>query len=185
MLCFVNSGTDDERNRRVRDFVRARVDGHYKGVVSAYSKAIGAATSTVNEMLQGKRGAGLSLVARIAAEAETTADVVTGAVPADASAAPALGGTAWGNLDGWAEAEDEVRKSDKRWSDWQFAKARAIRGIRPPVPVTPSVVVQALMLVFATTPPEELARLEAEKQDKELARLQKAAETREKKHRRT
>lgn len=97
MLCSVNSLPDDDRNGRVRAFVRARIDAHYKGTVSAYAKAIGAATSTVNEMLQGKRGAGLSLVARIAREADTTPDAVTGAA---AAPAPALGGTAWGNLDG-------------------------------------------------------------------------------------
>lgn len=116
---------------------------------------------------------------RIAAEAGVSPDVVTGrAAPLDANAEPALGGTAWGNLDGWAESEDEVRKADKRWADWQYARARAIRGFQPPAPVTPSVVVQALMLVFATTPVEELAKLEAERQDAELRRMQKAAETR-------
>lgn len=182
MLCSVNSLPDDDRNGRVRAFVRARIDAHYKGTVSAYAKAIGAATSTVNEMLQGKRGAGLSLVARIAREADTTPDAVTGAA---AAPAPALGGTAWGNLDGWTESEDEVRKSDKRWSDWQYMKARAIRGIRPPVPVTPAVVVQALMLVFATTPSDEIAALEAERQDRELERMKKRAETRESKRRGT
>lgn len=51
MLCSVNSLPDDDRNGRVRAFVRARIDAHYKGTVSAYAKAIGAATSTVNEIV--------------------------------------------------------------------------------------------------------------------------------------
>lgn len=178
---FVNSLSDDERNQRVREFVRARVDSRY-GTVSAYATAIGAAVSTVNEMLQGKRGAGLSLIARIAKEADTTPDVITGVASPDAGGGGgSIGGTAWGNLDGWLEAEDIVRKTDRRWTDWQYARARQIRGFNPPVPVTPAVVQQALMLVFAVTPADELERLEAERQDKELKRLQKAAETRARK----
>jgi hypothetical protein len=181
MLCFAMAHLDIERNAAVRAFVEKRLAEHYKGNRSAYAKASKLSPSIVTELLNGGRGAGLRVVDRIAAEAGVSPDVVTGrAVPVEphADAEPALGGTAWGNLTGWTESEDEVRKADKRWADWQYAKARAIRGFQPPVPVTPAVVVQALMLVFATTPADELARLEAERQDAELRRMQKAAETR-------
>lgn len=180
MLSLAMAHLDIERNAAVRAFVEKRLAEHYKGNRSAYAKASQLSPSIVTELLNGGRGAGLRVVDRIAAEAGVSPDVVTGrgADSPTAHAEPALGGTAWGNLEGWTESEDEVRKSDKRWSDWQFARARAIRGFQPPVPVTPAVVVQALMLVFATTPVEELAKLEAERQDAELRRLQKAAETR-------
>jgi hypothetical protein len=175
---------DTERNAAVRAFVEKRIAEHYESNRSAYAKASGLSPSIVSELLNGGRGAGLRVVDRIAAEAGVSPDVVTGrAAPATSDAHGVtnelpLGGTAWGNLDGWVESEEEVRRADKRWSDWQYERAKAIRGFQPPVPVTPAVVVQALMLVFATTPADELAKLEAERQDAELRRMQKAAETR-------
>lgn len=176
---------DIERNSAVRAFVERRIAEHYEGSRSAYAKAAKLSASVVSELLNGGRGAGLRVVDRIAAEAGVSADVVFGrAANEDGSVVPgstsndAVFGTAWGACEGWTESEEEIRKTEPQWPGWAYGPAAQIRGIRPPLPITPAVVRQALALVFATTPSEELARLEAERQDRELQRMQKAAETR-------
>lgn len=167
---------DDARNEAVRVFVSNRIKEKFEGNRSAYAKAAGVSASIVTELLKGGRGAGLRVVDRIAAEAGVSPEVVLGRAEPPATTAD-VNGTAWGGLEGWAEAERIVREQDPQWPAYTYDRARQIRGIRPPLPVTPAVVRQALTLVFATTPPEELARLEADRQDKALEKMKKSAET--------
>lgn len=172
---------DNERNAAVRAFVEKRIAERFKDSRSAYAKAAKLSPSVISELLNGGRGAGLRVVDRIASEAGVSPDVVTGRAPRDESPPRSSSdpfGTAWGACEGWAESAAEIRATEPQWPPWAFKPAAEIRGIRPPLPITPAVVRQALTLVFATTPADELARLEAERQDAELQKMQKAAETR-------
>lgn len=185
MLSFAMGHLDIERNAAVRAFVEKRINDHYEGNRSAYAKASKLPPSTVSELLNGGRGAGLRVVDRIAAEAGVSSEVVMGRAsnddadaPPSSSSAPGAFGTAWGACDGWPEAADEIRRTEPQWPAWSYDRAAQIRGIRPPLPITPAVVRQALTLVFATTSADELAKLEAARQDAELRKMQKAAETR-------
>lgn len=185
MLSFAMGHLDIERNAAVRAFVEKRIADHYEGNRSAYAKASKLPASTVSELLNGGRGAGLRVVDRIAAEAGVSSEVVMGRASNDDANTPPVSagaanvfGTAWGACEGWNESALEVRSKEPQWPAWSFDLAAQIRGIRPPLPITPAVVRQALTLVFATTSADELARLEADRQDAELRRMQKAADTR-------
>lgn len=172
---------NETRNDAVRDFVARQIRERYEGHRSAYAKAAKLSPSIITELLKGGRGAGLRVVDRIAAEAGVSPEVVLGRATVS-EVADDVGGTAWGACDGWVESEAEIRRTEPQWPAWSYTRAKRIRGIRPPLPITPAVVRQALTLVFATTPADELAELEAARQDAELERMKRVAETRASRH---
>jgi transcriptional regulator with XRE-family HTH domain len=168
-----------EQNDRVRAAVRELLPAH-DGVITALAKALGITQAGLSSFLSGRTGAGMQLAQAVArAKGVSLAMLIDGT--ADATP-PGNNGPAAGDAVGYADAEKIARVEDEgAHPPWAFKRARAIRGLSMPSPMTPELVLRLVRLAYQLTTPAEIERLETEDIEKSNEALRKSYETKQRK----
>ncbi len=174
MLRFVNSrALSPAQNDRVRELLQEQLAKH-KGNMSALARALGVSRPFVFEVIEGNRGAGISLIEGLAK--------ITG-IPA----AELLGyrderddgeGTEWARLEGWGAASAAVLEEHPYLAPY-VRRAGRLRGARPPE-VSSAFVLRQALTFYESTPLAERARIAHEATSKAIAAHVKETERRAK-----
>lgn len=165
----------EQHNENARRFIRSLIEREFGNNQTAFARRIGYAQPTLNEFLNGGRGAGFKLLDSVAQLTGRSVDQIRGAVPMSESE-----GTALGNAHGWLDAEAELRKDMPGIPVWVIEKARAIRNFTAPNPVTKEFVLKVVNFVMDATPDEEKYKYAMAEAEARAKTINAAAETRAK-----
>lgn len=143
-----------------------------------FSRLAGVSENQFTKLMErGGAGASIEVVAAFARVAEVPLDELLGRTVGTSGDEPA-----WANLPGYRESERQLRtEAPHRYSEAVYMKGRRLRGVRPlELPVTVAALRRLLTWIEENASLEELATLEEERIDKQLAKDIKSAETRAK-----
>lgn len=165
---------DADTVERVRAQIVAWVSSEHGDNVTAAARALGVTQTALRDVVKGNRGVGAKVLEAFAEATGRSIDGLMGR-PSSDDLEPA-----WGSLPGYRESERELRAlNPQRYSEALYKMARRIRGAMPlETPVTVATVRRLLNFLEENAKLEELATIEEERIDKQLAADIKRADTR-------
>jgi len=179
-----------KQNDAIREALQKIVAEH-EGNMSAVARLLGVSRPYVYELVEGTRGAGITIVEGTRGAGITIAEAI--AKHSGVSVLELLGiaepddpdgeGTAWSRLPGWDLASDAVI-AEHAYLEPYVRRVGRLRGARPPVVSTDFVLRQALSF-YESTPLSDRARIARDATEREIAKHVKDSERREKKRRAT
>lgn len=168
-----------KQNDAIREALQKIVAEH-EGNMSAVARLLGVSRPYVYELVEGTRGAGITIAEAIAKHSGVSVLELLGIAEPDD---PDGEGTAWSRLPGWDLASDAVI-AEHAYLEPYVRRVGRLRGARPPVVSTDFVLRQALSF-YESTPLSDRARIARDATEREIAKHVKDSERREKKRRAT
>lgn len=148
------------------------------GNTSAVARLLGVSRPYVYELVEGTRGAGITIAEAIARHAGVSVLELLGIAEQDD---PDGEGTAWSRLAGWDLAAETVI-AEHPYLEPYVQRVGRLRGSRPPVVSADFVLRQALSF-YESTPLSDRAKIARDATEREIAKHVKDSERREKKRR--
>jgi DNA-binding transcriptional regulator YdaS (Cro superfamily) len=166
-----------KQNEAIREALQKIIAAN-EGNMSAVARLLGVSRPYVYELVEGTRGAGITIAEAIARNAGVSVLELLGIAEQDD---PDGEGTAWARLPGWDLASDAVI-AEHQYLEPYVRRVGRLRGSRPPVVSADFVLRQALSF-YESTPLADRARIARDATERAIEKHVKDADRREKKAR--